>query len=105
MQFVHIHKKNEELYIVFRGNGIFFVDGEEFPIQEGSLIRVDPAGERALRTVSEDMYYVCVQAEAGNLTQATREDGIKLATRTSGYKVPNLHFTYRLMGSFRVSII
>ncbi len=83
VQFVHIHQKNEELYIVFRGNGIFFVDGEEFPIQEGSLIRVDPAGERALRAGSEDMYYICVQAEAGSLTQATFEDGIKLATRTS----------------------
>jgi mannose-6-phosphate isomerase-like protein (cupin superfamily) len=83
VQFVHSHQKNEALYIVFRGNGIFFVDEEEFPIQEGSLIRVDPAGERALRAGSEDMYYICVQAEAGSLTQATFEDGIKLATRTS----------------------
>ena len=31
MPFVHAHKKNEELYIVLRGNGTFFVDGEEFP--------------------------------------------------------------------------
>lgn len=81
--FVHAHKKNEELYIVLRGSGIFYVDGEEFPIQEGSLIRVAPAGERALMAGSSDMYYICIQAEAGSLTQATLEDGIKVATKLS----------------------
>lgn len=83
MPFVHAHKKNEELYIVLRGNGTFFVDGEEFPIQEGSLIRVAPAGERAWKAGSEDLYFICIQAEAGSLTQATLEDGIRLATTTS----------------------
>lgn len=79
--FVHSHKKNEEVYIVLRGNGIFHVDGEEFQIQEGSLIRVAPAGARALKAGSEDLYYICIQAEAGSLTGATREDGIKLAAK------------------------
>ena len=83
MPFVHAHKKNEELYIVLRGNGTFFVDGEEFPVQEGSLIRVAPAGERAWKAGSEDLYFICVQAEAGSLSQATLEDGIRLATPTS----------------------
>lgn len=83
MPFVHAHKKNEELYIVLRGNGTFFVDGEEFPIQEGSLVRVAPAGERAFKAGSEDLYFICIQAEAGSLTQATLEDGIRLATTTS----------------------
>ncbi len=32
--------RNEELYIVLKGSGIFYMDGDEFPIQEGSLIRV-----------------------------------------------------------------
>ncbi len=81
--FVHSHRKNEELYIVLRGNGIFHVDGEEFPIQEGSLIRVEPAGARALKAGDEDMYYICIQAEAGSLTAATREDGTKLEMKTS----------------------
>jgi uncharacterized cupin superfamily protein len=81
--FVHAHKKNEELYIVLRGNGTFFVDGEEFPIQEGSLIRVAPAGERAFKAGSEDLYFICIQTEAGSLSQATLEDGIRLATTTS----------------------
>ncbi len=81
--FVHAHKRNEELYIVLRGNGTFFVDGEEFPIQEGSLIRVAPAGERAFKAGSEDLYFFCIQTEAGSLTQATLEDGIRLPTTTS----------------------
>ena len=83
MPFVHAHKKNEELYIVLRGNGTFFVDGEEFPIQEGSLIRIAPEGERAWKAGSEDLYFICIQAEAGSLSQATLEDGIRLPTTTS----------------------
>jgi len=27
MPFVHTHKKNEEVYIVLRGSGVFYVDG------------------------------------------------------------------------------
>lgn len=83
MPFVHSHKKNEELYIVLRGSGTFFIDGEEFPIQEGSLIRVAPEGERAWRAGAEDLYFICVQAETGSLSQATLEDGKRLATKTS----------------------
>lgn len=84
MPFVHTHKKNEELYIVLGGNGIFFVDGDEFPVQEGSLIRVAPAGERAFKAGTVDMYFICIQAEEGSLSQATLEDGVRcLATATS----------------------
>lgn len=86
MPFVHAHKMNEELYIVLRGNGTFFVDGDEFPIQEGSVIRVAPAGERALKAGNEELYFICIQAEAGSLTQATLEDGFRLATATSWIK-------------------
>ena len=86
MPFVHAHKKNEELYIVLRGTGTFFVDGEEFPIQEGSLIRIAPEGERAWKAGSEDLYFICIQAEAGSLSQATLEDGIRLTTRASWIK-------------------
>ncbi|HEX2952545.1 MAG TPA: cupin domain-containing protein [Bacillota bacterium] len=84
--FVHAHKKNEELYIVTSGNGIFYVDGNEFPIQEGSMIRVAPAGERALKAGDQDLYYICIQAQEGSLTQATAGDGIVLETKTSWMK-------------------
>ncbi len=83
MPFVHAHKKNEELYIVLRGNGTFYVDGEEFPVQEGSLVRVAPEGERAWKAGDEDLYFICIQAETGSLSQATLEDGMRLTTRTS----------------------
>ena len=86
MPFVHTHTKNEELYIVLRGSGIFYVDGEEFPIQEGSLIRVAPAGERAWKAGEEDLYFICIQAGAGSLSQATLMDGNKTATKTSWMK-------------------
>ena len=81
--FVHSHTKNEEVYIVLKGSGIFHIDGDELSVQEGSLIRVAPAGARALKAGSEDMYYVCVQAEEGSLTGATHEDGIKLPSKAS----------------------
>ena len=84
--FVHAHKKNEELYIIIGGNGIFFADGEEFPVQEGSLVRVAPAGERAWKAGDQDLYFICIQAEEGSLTQATREDGIRLQTKASWMK-------------------
>ncbi|MBP2643366.1 MAG: Cupin 2 conserved barrel domain protein [Firmicutes bacterium] len=84
--FVHAHKKNEELYLVIGGKGMFYVDGEEFPVQEGSLIRVAPAGERALKAGDKDLYYICIQAEAGSLKQATREDGIMLESKPSWMK-------------------
>lgn len=81
--FVHAHKLNEELYIITGGNGVFFVDGEEFPVREGSLIRVAPAGERAYIAGEKGLTFICIQAQEGSLTQATREDGIKLETKTS----------------------
>jgi len=83
MPFIHSHKKNEELYIVLRGNGMFYVDGDEFPVQEGSLIRVAPEGERGWKAGDEDLYFICIQAEAGSLTQATLEDGKRHDTKAS----------------------
>ena len=84
--FVHVHKKNEELYIVVSGNGKFFVDGEEFPVAEGSLIRVAPGAERTLTAGSEDLCFICVQAEAGSLHQYTKEDANLTPTKASWMK-------------------
>jgi mannose-6-phosphate isomerase-like protein (cupin superfamily) len=86
MPFVHAHKENEELYIIVRGRGTFYIDGEEFPVQEGSIIRVDPVGARAWKADDEDLYVICIQAKAGSLNQATLKDGIKLQDSTSWIK-------------------
>jgi len=75
--FVHAHKLNEEIYIIVRGSGLFMVDGEEFDIQEGTIIRVSPKGERAIKA-KEELVYICIQAQVDSLTQATEEDGIIL---------------------------
>lgn len=53
------------MYIVVRGTGTFYVDGEELPVAEGSVVRVDPAGERAWQEGEEDLYFICIQAEKG----------------------------------------
>jgi hypothetical protein len=58
------------------------MDGEEFPIQEGSLIRVALKGERAWKARDEDLYFICIQAEAGSLL----EDGTRTATTASWMK-------------------
>ncbi|MCE5286345.1 MAG: cupin domain-containing protein [Pelosinus sp.] len=85
-KFVHAHKKNEELYIITSGDGKFFVDGKEFTVQEGSLIRVAPQGERALAAGEKDLHFICIQAQEGSLTQATFNDGIVLETKASWMK-------------------
>lgn len=84
--FVHAHKLNEEVYIILSGNGIFKVDEEEFPVQEGSVIRVAPAGERAIKAGDEKLVYICIQAQAGSLTQATMEDGFLCESKASWMK-------------------
>lgn len=83
MPFVHAHKQNEEVYIVIRGSGTFHVDGNEFPIGEGSAIRVDPSGERAWKAGDEDLYFICVQAREGSLEQSTLEDGTICESKAS----------------------
>ncbi|WP_346355255.1 cupin domain-containing protein [Azotosporobacter soli] len=74
--FVHAHKKNEELYIITAGSGLFYLDGEEIAIRSGSLIRVAPAASRAWKAGDNGMEFICIQTEAGSLHQATRQDGI-----------------------------
>ena len=75
--FVHAHTNNEELYIVLSGKGSFFVDGEEFLISEGDCLRVDPKGERCLKSADDSaLRYLCIQSRAGSLQGYTMSDGI-----------------------------
>lgn len=65
--FLHSHKQHEELYIIVKGKGEYQVDGEVFPISEGSVIRVAPDGMRALRNNgTEPIVMICVQYKAGS---------------------------------------
>ena len=67
--FLHTHKTHEELYFILRGEGLYQVDGEIFPVGEGSVIRVSPNGKRALKnTGSENLTMLCVQYKATPFT-------------------------------------
>jgi mannose-6-phosphate isomerase-like protein (cupin superfamily) len=65
------------VYVFLGGKGVFQVDGEQFEVGEGSVVRVDPAGQRAIKAAEgEALTYICVQACAGSLCQFTRGDGV-----------------------------
>ena len=69
--FLHTHKTHEELYIILRGKGTYQVDGEQFPVSEGSIVRVSPEGRRALKnTGSEPLAMLCIQYKANAFTDA-----------------------------------
>ncbi|MDO4497473.1 MAG: cupin domain-containing protein [Bacteroidales bacterium] len=67
--FLHSHKTHEETYVILSGNGEFEVDGEKIQVGEGSIVRISPAGVRALRnTGKEEMVMMCLQYEAKAIT-------------------------------------
>ena len=79
--FLHTHKTHEELYIILKGEGQYQVDGEIFPVSEGTIIRVAPDGKRALKnTGSENLTMMCIQYKANAFTEADSpmEDGVIL---------------------------
>lgn len=79
MPFLHAHKENEEVYLVISGQGEFMVDETIFPIQEGSVVRVAPAGARAYRNTGTDaLHFIVLQVKENSLSAATIEDGIVL---------------------------
>lgn len=83
--FYHKHQLNEEIYIFMRGQGEFQVDGRVFAISEGTVVRVDPEGERCLRNTSdvEELYWIVIQSRANSYTDHTIEDGYGVQKRVS----------------------
>ncbi|MCR4853057.1 MAG: cupin domain-containing protein [Prevotella sp.] len=79
--FLHTHKTHEELYIILRGEGEYQVDGDIFPVAEGTVIRVAPDGKRALKnTGADNLTMLCIQYKANGFTEADSpmEDGVIL---------------------------
>jgi mannose-6-phosphate isomerase-like protein (cupin superfamily) len=77
--YFHIHKKNEETYIILKGFGFFQVDEDCFNIKEGSVIRVAPKGKRGIcNTSNEDMIYLVIQSKENSLEEFTTNDGERL---------------------------
>ena len=79
LTYFHIHHKNEETYIILRGNGDFQIDDNCFPIQEGSIVRVSPAGNRSLRNSSDEpMIYMVIQSKENSLEEYSSADGERI---------------------------
>ena len=77
--YFHIHSKNEETYIILKGYGYFQVDDDCFKIQEGSVIRVAPKGERGIcNTSDENMIYQVIQSKENSLEEHTTADGTRV---------------------------
>lgn len=74
--FLHAHKNHEELYFFLSGKGEFQVDGDVFPVEEGSVVRVAPAGKRSVRNNgSEPMVMLCVQYRGNTFGAEDAADG------------------------------
>lgn len=74
--FLHTHKNHEELYFFLQGNGEFQVDGEIFPVSEGSVVRVAPDGRRSVRNNgTEPLVMLCVQYRGNTFTAEDATDG------------------------------
>lgn len=74
--FVHTHKTHEELYFFLSGSGEFQVDGEVFPVTEGSVVRVAPAGKRSVRNNgTAPLVMLCVQYRGNTFTAEDAADG------------------------------
>lgn len=80
--FIHSHKLNEEVIIITKGNGLFYIDGDEMEIEEGSIIRIDTEGKRGFYA-KDDLQFICIQSNKNSLKQVTREDGIIHKDKTS----------------------
>lgn len=75
--FLHTHKTHEELYFFLSGKGEFQVDGKIFPVAEGSVVRVAPAGLRSVRNIgTEPLVMLCVQYRGATFTPEDATDGV-----------------------------
>lgn len=74
--FLHTHKTHEELYFFLGGTGEFQVDGQVFPVSEGSVVRVAPAGKRSVRNNgTAPLVMLCVQYRGNTFTAEDAADG------------------------------
>lgn len=77
MPFRHRHQRHEETYFFLSGRGQIQIDGEVVDVQPGSVVCIQPNGDRAWRnTGTEPMHYIVIQATVDSLENTTTEDGI-----------------------------
>ena len=77
MPIYHQHQQNEEVYIFIQGKGQIQIDGEVIDVEEGTIVRIAPNGERTWRNNSnEPLFYIIIQARENSLTQYGLGDAI-----------------------------
>ncbi len=82
--FVHAHKQNEEIYIILEGQGLVYIDGEELPVTQGNVIRIDPDAARCFKAGADtSIRFICIQAKQNSLTQYTENDGYPVEVKPS----------------------
>ncbi len=75
MPIYHQHHQNEEVYIFIEGKGEVQVDNEIIEVQEGTIVRIAPNGERTWRNNSnKPLRYIIIQARENSLKQYGIED-------------------------------
>lgn len=68
--FSHLHKQNEEVYIVLKGMGVITVGENKIDVKEGSAVRVATKVARTIENIGDgEFQFICVQAKEGSLTQ------------------------------------
>jgi quercetin dioxygenase-like cupin family protein len=54
---LHIHPDAEELVVILRGRGTFFLDGRPHEVQAEDVIHIAPGTEHELRNTGEEMLF------------------------------------------------
>jgi quercetin dioxygenase-like cupin family protein len=54
---LHVHPDAEELVVILRGQGTFFLDGQPHPVQAEDVIYIPPGAEHELRNTGADMLF------------------------------------------------
>ena len=68
--FWHSHASSEEIYIVLDGRGEISVAGDIVPLEAGTVVRVAPGTEMALRALPESpvaMKWLCIRSGADTI--------------------------------------
>ncbi|MDO4511658.1 MAG: cupin domain-containing protein [Bacteroidales bacterium] len=72
----HVHRHNEELYVVISGEGVMRIEGVDHAVAEGTVVRVAPKAARCLKnTGGKPLVFMCVQARENSLEGYTLGDG------------------------------
>ena len=73
--FLHTHKNHEELYLFLSGKGEFQVDGQIFPVAEGTIVRIAPSGKRSVRNNGDkSLVMLCIQYRSKTFDQTDAAD-------------------------------